>query len=120
MRFTGIQRPEEFRIATRAHVIAWRNELVRRGLGGSTVRDRLASIASLFEYLCEKNAVTDNPVKGVERPKTESGESKTPAIGDHLARKLLEVPQDNTLRKQARPRHSVDAAVPCAAARGAV
>ena len=41
----------------------------RRGLGGSTIRHRLASLASLFEYLCDKNAVTHNPVKGVERPK---------------------------------------------------
>ena len=92
MRFTGIRRPEEFRIVTRAHIIAWRDELARRSLGGSTIRHRLASLASLFEYLCDKNAVTHNPVKGVERPKTESGEGKTPAIADHQARKLLEAP----------------------------
>src|ERR1700726_4897810 len=30
MRFTGILRPEEFRIVTRAHVIAWRDDLARR------------------------------------------------------------------------------------------
>ena len=30
MRFTGIRRPEEFRIVTRAHIIAWRDELARR------------------------------------------------------------------------------------------
>src|SRR4051794_6665449 len=71
MRFTGIQRPEEFRTVTRAHIIAWRDELASRSLGGSTIRHRLASLASLFEYLCERNAVTHNPVKGVERPKTE-------------------------------------------------
>ena len=94
MRFTGIVRPEEFRTVTRAHVIAWRDELVRRGLGGSTIRHRLASLASLFEYLCEKNAVTHNPVKGVERPKAESGEGKTPAIGDHQARELLAAPAE--------------------------
>ena len=29
--------------------IAWRDDLVRRGLGGSTIRHRLASLASLFE-----------------------------------------------------------------------
>jgi hypothetical protein len=98
MRFAGIARPEEFRIVTRAHVIAWRDELVRRGLGGSTTRNRLASLASLFEYLCEKNAVTHNPVKGVERPKTESGEGKTPALGDHQARKLLDAPADDSTR----------------------
>jgi integrase/recombinase XerD len=86
MRFAGIRRPEEFRTVTRAHLIAWRDELRRRGVGGATIRHRLASLASLFEYLCEKNAVSHNPVKGVERPKTESGEGKTPAIGDHQAR----------------------------------
>ena len=85
---------------TRAHVIAWRDELMQRGLGGSTIRNRLASIASLFEYLCEKNAVTHNPVKDVERPKTESGEGKTPALGDHQARKLLDAPQDDSLRSK--------------------
>src|ERR1700693_4436500 len=58
MGFTGIARPEEFRIVTRAHIIKWRDELMRRGRGGSTIRHRLSSIASLFEYLCEKDAVT--------------------------------------------------------------
>ena len=120
MRFAGIQRPEEFRTVTRAHVIAWRDELSRRGLGGATIRHRLASLASLFEYLCEKNAVTHNPVKGVERPKAESGEGKTPALGDHQARELLAAPDEDSLKSQARPRHPVDAAVPRAAARGAV
>ena len=98
MRFAGIVRPEEFRLVTRAHLIAWRDELVRRGLAGGTVRHRLASVASLFEHLCEKNAVTHNPVKGVERPKTESGEGKTPALGDFQARRLLEAPADDGLR----------------------
>jgi integrase/recombinase XerD len=100
MLFTGIARPEEFRTVTRAHIIAWRDELARRGLGGATIRNRLASLASLFEYLCEKNAVTHNPVKGVERPKTESGAGKTPAIGDHQARKLLAAPLDDTIKSK--------------------
>ncbi len=100
MRFTGIERPEEFRTVTRAHIIAWRDELVRRGLGGSTIRHRLASLASLFEYLCEKNAVTHNTVKGVERPRTESGEGRTPALGDHQARKLLDAPSDDTIKSK--------------------
>jgi integrase/recombinase XerD len=97
MRFTGIVRPEEFRSVTRAHVIAGRDDLVRRALGGSTIRHRLAS---LFEYHCEKNAVTHNPVKGVERPKTESGEGKTPAIGDHQARESLAAPAAETIKSK--------------------
>ena len=100
MRFTGIARPEEFRTVARAHIIAWRDALAQRGLGGSTIRHRLAALASLFEYLCEKNAVTHNPVKGVERPRTESGEGKTPALGDHQARKLLDAPSDDTIKSK--------------------
>ncbi len=88
---------------TRAHVIAWRDELTGRKLGGSTIRHRLASLASLFEYLCDKNAVTHDPVKGVERPKTESGEGKTPALGDHQARKLLEAPTRDTIKSKRNP-----------------
>lgn len=98
MRLAGIHRPEEFRGVTRAHVIAWRDDLVRRELGGSTVRHRLAALSSLFEYLCERNAVTHNPVKGVRRPRAESGEGKTPAIGDHQARELLDAPDEDTLK----------------------
>src|SRR5271163_1151942 len=98
MRFTGIARPEEFRTVTRAHVIAWRDDLAQRELGGSTVRHRLAALSSLFEYLCEKNAVTHNPVKGVKRPRAESGEGKTPALGDHQARELLAAPEKETVK----------------------
>jgi site-specific recombinase XerD len=88
MLFTGIKKPEEFRTVTRAHVIAWRDELGNRDLIG-TIRHRMAALSSLFQYLCDKNAVTHNPVKGVKRPKVESEEGKTPAIADHQARKLL-------------------------------
>jgi site-specific recombinase XerD len=98
MRFTGINRPEEFRTVTRAHVIAWRDALAGRELGGSTVRHRLAALSSLFEYLCDKNAVTHNPVKGVKRPRSESGEGKTPAIGDHQARDLLAAPAEDRIK----------------------
>jgi site-specific recombinase XerD len=107
MRFTGIARPEEFRIVTRAHVIEWRKDLERREIGraadqknpaGATIRHRLAALSSLFEYLCEKNAVSHNPVKGVKRPKAESGEGKTPALGDHQARELLAAPDEETVK----------------------
>ena len=41
-----------------------------------------------------------DPVKGVERPRAESGEGKTPAIGDHQARKLLEAPVEDTIKSK--------------------
>ena len=36
MRFAGLVRPEEFRSITRSHVIAWRDDLLRRSLSGMT------------------------------------------------------------------------------------
>ena len=98
MRFAGIVRPHAFRSVTRAHVIAWRDDLAQRTLSGQTIRHRLAALSSLFEYLCERNAVTHNPVKGVKRPPVESYEGKTPALGDHQARRLLDAPQADTLK----------------------
>jgi site-specific recombinase XerC len=96
----GVSRTVRNRRATRAHAIAWRDELAQRALGGATIRHRLASLASLFEYLCEKNAVTHNPVKGVERPRAETGEGKTPALGDHQARALLDAPRDDSIKSK--------------------
>lgn len=98
MAFVGIERPEEFRIVTRSHVIAWRKALEERALSGATIRRKLAALSSLFEYLCEKNAVDFNPVKGAKRPKVESYEGKTPALGDHQARQLLATPDVATLK----------------------
>jgi integrase/recombinase XerD len=98
MRFAGIERPEEFRTVMRAHVIAWRDDLAHRALSATTIRHRLSALASLFDYLCDKNAVTHNPVKGVKRPVSETNEGKTPALGDHQARKLLDAPAGDTLK----------------------
>lgn len=98
MRFTGIITPQEFRSVTRAHVIAWRDDLHTRALAAATIRRHLASLSSLFDYLCEKNAVTHNPVDGVKRPPVESYKGKTPALGDAQARQLLDVPAGESLK----------------------
>jgi site-specific recombinase XerD len=107
IRFTGIGCTEEFRTVTRAHVIAWRDDLDRREIGpatnkrtpeGATIRHPLAALSSLFEYLFDKNAVSHNPVKGVKQPKAESGERKTPLLGDHQARELLATPAQETIK----------------------
>jgi site-specific recombinase XerD len=98
MGFAGIRQPDEFRIVARAHVLAWRKVLEERALSGATIRRKLAALSSLFEYLCEKNAVDFNPVKGAKRPKVDSNEGKTPALGDHQARALLDAPDPATLK----------------------
>jgi site-specific recombinase XerD len=101
MAFTGIEDPAQFRSVSRGHVLAWRRDLERRALSGATIRRKLAALSSLFDYLCESNAVTDNPVEGVKRPRMESGEGKTPAIGDHQARALLRAYPSRPAERQA-------------------
>lgn len=98
MRFTGITGPTQFRAVTRAHVLAWRRDLEARALSGATIRRKLAALASLYAYLCECNAVAHNPVDGVKRPVIANQEGKTPAIGDHEARALLNAPDPDTLQ----------------------
>ena len=61
MGFTGIVEPREFRDITRAHILAWRKQLEIRDLAAATIRRKLAALSSLFEWLCENNAIERNP-----------------------------------------------------------
>jgi integrase/recombinase XerD len=96
--FTGIREHVELRTAARAHVIAWRKDLESRSLSAASIRRKLSALSSLFDYLCEHNAVLGNPVDGVKRPMSNSNEGGTPALGDAQARRLLEAPAPNTLK----------------------
>src|SRR5580704_11113378 len=70
----------------------------RAGFSPSSIRRKLSALSSLFDYLCERNAVSGNPVDGVKRPMANGNEGSTPALGDAQARKLLEAPPANTLK----------------------
>ena len=98
MRFAGIHQAEEFRLVKRSHLIAWRKQLETRTLEASTVRRKLSAVASLFDYLCECNAVPFNPADGVKRPNQGTNEGKSPALGDAEAKALLEAPAPDTLK----------------------
>ncbi len=98
--FVGISQPAEFRIVTRSHVIAWRKTIEEKKFSDATIRRKLSALSSLFEYLCEKNAVTHNPVKGVKRPMANNNEGKTPALSNDQARLLLEAPPEDTVKGQ--------------------
>lgn len=98
MACVGIRRPEEFRTVSRAHVITWRDRLEQSQCSGSTLRRKLAALSSLFNYLCEKNAVFINPVDGVQRPKANNYRGKTPVISDAQAAVLLAAPPADTLK----------------------
>ena len=103
--FVGIKTPEEFREVTRAHIIAWRDDLQRRQFSDASIRRKLSALSSLFRYLCDQNAVRFNPVTGVARPGSDASssesnlnEGKTPALSDEQARALLEAPPEDTLK----------------------
>ena len=98
MVFVGIMGAGEFRLVTRAHALAWRKELEQRGHAAATIRRKLSALASLFDHLCERNAVPFNPLRGVKRPSSDTNEGKTPAIGDGQARALLNAPSADTLK----------------------
>ena len=97
MKFLGIEKPEEFREVTRAHIIAWRDDLGSKDLAPATIRRKLSAISSLFEYLCDKNLVTHNPVAGVKRPKKESGAGKTPVLSDADTLLVLNAPDPDSI-----------------------
>jgi integrase/recombinase XerD len=96
--FSGLRAPSELRTVARAHVIAWRKHLEARELEPSSIRRKLSALSSLFDYLCERNAVPGNPVDGVKRPMANNNEGSTPALGDAQARRLLEAPAPDTLK----------------------
>ncbi len=96
--FTGVREPAGLRSVARAHVIAWRKYLEAGKLADASIRRKLSALSSLFEYLCERNAVAGNPVDGVKRPMANGNEGSTPALGDAQARRLLEAPPPDTLK----------------------
>jgi integrase/recombinase XerD len=73
-------------------------DLESRELEPSSIRRKLSALSSLFDYLCERNAVAGNPVDGVKRPASNNNEGSTPALGDAQARRLLESPAPDTLK----------------------
>ena len=98
MSMLGIRRFSKLPGVRRAHVIAWRKMLEERGLGPATRRRKLSAVSSLFRYLCNANAVGENPVSGVRRPRMENAnEGRTPALSDAQARRLLSAPEGESL-----------------------
>jgi len=95
--FTALKDSAALRTVARSHVIAWRKHLESRHLTPASTRRKLSALSSLFDYLCERNAVLGNPVDGVKRPAANGNEGSTPALGDAQARRLLEAPAPDTL-----------------------
>lgn len=98
MGFAGIGQADKFRQVKRSHLIAWRKHLETRDLEVATIRRKLSALASLFDYLCESNAIPFNPADGVKRPNQGLNEGKSPALGDEQAKALLDAPLPETIK----------------------
>jgi integrase/recombinase XerD len=96
--YAGLRDYGSLRSIARSHIIHWRKDMEKRALSPSTIRRKLSALSSLFDYLCERNAVTGNPVDGVKRPMANGNEGSTPALGDRQVRTLLDAPPADTLK----------------------
>lgn len=93
----GITNAEELKEIDQAHVIAWRDSLIKSAASPKTIHNRISAVSSLFKHLCEKQIVKRNPTTGVKRPHVDSSQVKTPVITPEQVRKILDAPEASTL-----------------------
>jgi integrase/recombinase XerD len=99
MRTITIRSYEELRTVDHRAVIAW--ERIMREIDGaaaSTVRRRLAALSSIFKHLVRYGYAEKNPVAEIERPAINRREGSTLAFSKADARKLLDRPDEKTLK----------------------
>jgi len=101
MKTLGIADIDELRQADHKAVIAWERYMreVER-VAASTIRRRLAALSSLYKHLVRHGHAAKNPVTEVERPAINRDEGATLAFSKAQARKLLDLPAEDTLQGQ--------------------
>ena len=71
------------------HVSAWMELMKARGLSVPTVKQRLAGLSSLFDFLASKGIAASNPAAVVKGPKHHISKGKTPVLsGDEMLQLL--------------------------------
>lgn len=95
----GLQHSEQLRSATRAQVLQYREHLLReKNATHRTVRSRLAALSSLFQHLVERQQMTENPVRGIKRPRVNTQRGETVEIIPKQVRAFLDAPDHKTLQ----------------------
>ena len=106
---------------TRAHVIAWRDDLAqpraRRQPRSGTASRRCRRCSNISAKKTPSPTIRSKASSG---RRAESGEGKTPAIGDHQARELLAAPGEETIKDKRDRAILSTLLLSRAAARGAV
>src|SRR5437762_9349867 len=99
MRTLSITTPSELRQADHKAVIAWERYMREtEHAAASTIRRRLAALSSLYKHLVRHDHAARNPVGEVERPAINRDEGSTLAFAKAQARKLLDLPAEDTPR----------------------
>ena len=98
LQFSNIESLEQLRIISQSDILSWRDDLIDSGASNRTVNNRMASLSSLFNHLCEKQLVSTNPVKGLKRPKVNQSTIKTPALTIEQVRAILDAPNKKTVK----------------------
>ncbi len=93
----GIKKEADLKRMKPAHVIAWRDELIKHKASNQTVNAKLSALSSLYKHLCEKQVVKDNPVRGVKRKKVDKRKVRTQIITPHQVRKMLDAPNQKKI-----------------------
>ena len=96
MRTLAITTPAELRQADHKAVIAW-ERFMRETEHAASIRRRLAALSSLYKHLVRHDHAARNPVGEVERPAINRDEGATLAFSKPQARKLLDLPAENTV-----------------------
>jgi hypothetical protein len=78
--------PEVSNNTTKIEACAGVREIQSKSL---LVSRKLPALSSLFDYLCERNAVLRNPVDCVKRPASNNNGGSTPALGGAILATLL-------------------------------
>ena len=98
MRTLGVTTPSQLRQVDHRAVTAWERVMrEQEGAASSTIRRRLAALSSLFKHLVRHEAASRNPVADVQRPPINREEGSTLAFSKGQARRLLDVPPEDTL-----------------------
>ena len=98
LQFSNIQSLEKLRTINQSDILSWRDDLIDSGASNRTVNNRMASLSSLFNHLCEKQIAPINPVKGLKRPKVDQRTIKTPALTVEQVRAILDSPNKKTVK----------------------
>ena len=96
--FLGISSPEELRVITHGHVIAFKKFLQDQGKSARTINNRLSAISSLFNHLIDQQVVKINVAQGVKRMPVNSSRVEAKVLAPVEVRKLLNSPDLSKLQ----------------------